>query len=93
MVLTSRSHKSQAAGKYLGSINRKLASALSLTFGFHYYMNAFSGAEYSVKVKPKKSCYSTYSVLGVKVNNKSKVSVPLLFGIITDLTIQEQAYA
>ena len=77
-----------AAGKYLAGINRKLAGALSLTFGFHKYMNAVSIALYDVEVKPKKSCYATYSVLGVKVNNKSKVR--LLFGIITDLTIQKR---
>lgn len=77
-----------AAGKYLAGINPtlgKLASALSLTFGFHKYMNAGSIALYNVEVKPKKSCYAMYSVLGVKVNSYGpKVSVPLVFGIITD---------
>ncbi|WP_240912026.1 MULTISPECIES: hypothetical protein [unclassified Thermococcus] len=48
-------------------------------------MNAASMAEYSVDVKPKKSCYAMYSVLGVKVRTSGpKVSVPLVFGVITD---------
>ncbi|WP_240911613.1 hypothetical protein [Thermococcus sp. LS1] len=77
-----------AAGKYLAGINPtlgRLASALSLTFGFHKYMNAASMAEYSVDVKPKKRCYAMYSVLGVKVRTSGpKISVPLVFGVITD---------
>ncbi|AEH25573.1 hypothetical protein [Pyrococcus yayanosii] len=77
-----------AAGKYLTGVSPrlgKLASTLSLTFGFHKCMNAASMAEYSVDIKPRKGCYAMYSVLSVRVGTSgSKVSVPLVFGVITD---------
>ncbi|WP_246454746.1 hypothetical protein [Thermococcus camini] len=77
-----------AAGNYLTGISPtlgKLASALSLTFGFHKYMNAVSIAVYDVDIKPRKNCYSMYSVLGVNVGTERiKVNVPVVFSIITD---------
>ncbi|AEH25033.1 hypothetical protein [Pyrococcus yayanosii] len=90
--LSSRSSLSipigYAAGKYLTGVSPKLgrlASALSLTFGFHKCMNAVSIAVYDVDIKPRKSCYAMYSVVSVNVRaGGPKVNVPLVFGIITD---------
>ncbi|KUH33393.1 hypothetical protein APY94_06100 [Thermococcus celericrescens] len=80
----------QAAGKYLTRISPKLgkfASTISITFGFHKKEKTTSLVEYSVDIKPRKSCYAMYSVLGVNVGTsetKTKVKVPLVFGVITD---------
>ncbi|QDA32082.1 hypothetical protein FH039_11415 [Thermococcus indicus] len=79
-----------AAGKYLTRISPKLgklANTISITVGFHHSSGYRSMAEYSVKIKPRKSCYAMYSVLGVNVGTsgaKTKVNVPLVFGVITD---------
>ncbi|AAL80662.1 hypothetical protein PFDSM3638_02695 [Pyrococcus furiosus DSM 3638] len=77
-----------AGGRYLSSISPtlgRLASALSLTFGFYKYMNVASYAKYSVDIKPRRDCYAMYSILNVKVGESGpKVEVPLVFGVITD---------
>ncbi|AEC52306.1 hypothetical protein PNA2_1391 [Pyrococcus sp. NA2] len=70
-----------AGGRYLSSISPtlgRLASALSLTFGFSF-------VKYSVDIKPRRDCYAMHSVLNVKVGERDgEVEVPLMFGIITD---------
>ncbi len=78
----------QAAGKYLAGISPKLGkfvNTISITIGFHRKEKTTSFVEYSVDIKPRKSCYAMYSVLGVNVGtSETKVKVPLVFGVITD---------